>query len=191
MKKPFRVSFQILLTTAIFATFLTFSCRNTEIEIAKHTKKITEPKAVPTAYLEPDMKIYQASDGTEISQSELIKDIEEPNETTYSVREGETCNTIAEKIGTTVNLILQSNPQLNNDCTNLKEGDILAIPAPQQSEPTVTIRDENIEHLVQEGETCGQIAKMYTVTLTELLTTNGLTEEDCQKMQIGVVLSIP
>ena len=88
-------------------------------------------------------------------------------------------------------MILQSNPQLNNDCTNLKEGDILAIPAPQQSEPTVTIRDENIEHLVQEGETCGQIAKMYTVTLTELLTTNGLTEEDCQKMQIGVVLSIP
>ena len=78
MKKPFRVSFQILLTTAIFATFLTFSCRNTEIEIAKHTKKITEPKAVPTAYLDPDMKIYQASDGTEISQSELIKDIEEP-----------------------------------------------------------------------------------------------------------------
>jgi LysM repeat protein len=137
------------------------------------------------------MKIYQASDGTEISQSELIKDIEEPNETTYSVRDGETCNTIAEKIGTTVNLILQSNPQLNNDCTNLKEGDILAIPAPQQSEPTVTVRDENIEHLVQKGETCGQIAKMYTVTLTELLTTNGLTEEDCQKMQIGVVLSIP
>ena len=55
----------------------------------------------------------------------------------------------------------------------------------------MTVRDENIEHIVQEGDTCGQIAKMYTVTLTELLTTNGLTEEDCQKMQIGVVLSIP
>jgi len=191
MKKTFRVSFQILLITAIFATFLTFSCRNTGIEIAKQTKKITEPKAVPTAYLEPDMKIFQASDGAEISQSELIKDITEPNDATYIVKDEDTCNTIAEEIGTTVNLILQSNPQLKNDCTNLNEGDILDIPTSQQSEPTVTVREENIQHIVQEGDTCGQIAKTYTVTLTELLTINGLTEEDCQKIQIGVVLAIP
>ena len=191
MKKILRYSFQIFLIMAIFTTFFTLSCRDTGIEIDKRTKKITEPRTVPTAYIDLDMKIYRVSDGTEISQSELIQDIEEPSEAIHTVRVGETCNTIAKEIGTTIQFILQNNPQLENDCTNLSEGDILNIPKAQQTEPTMTVQDEDIEHIVQEGDTCGQIAKTYAITLTELLTINGLTEEECKKLQIGVVLAIP
>ena len=188
-----RCSFQVFLLMGIFVTFLTFSCRGTGIEIDKHTKKTTEPRTVPTAYIDPNMKIYRVSDGTEISQRELLKDANEASETTHTVRVGETCNTIAKEIGTTVEFILQNNPQLKNDCANLNEGYILTIPKSQQTQSTATetVKDEDSKHIVQAGDTCGQIAKTYAVTLNELLTTNGLTEENCQKLQIGVVLAIP
>lgn len=47
------------------------------------------------------------------------------------------------------------------------------------------------EHVVVAGDTCGAIAEANGITLDELLAANNMTEEDCNNLQVGDVLTIP
>jgi LysM repeat protein len=48
---------------------------------------------------------------------------------TYTVKSGDNCGTIAQQFGTTAAALIAANsPDVNADCTNLREGQVLKIP---------------------------------------------------------------
>lgn len=46
-------------------------------------------------------------------------------------------------------------------------------------------------YAVVSGDTCGGIAAAHDITLKQLLDLNGMTEDDCTKLQIGQKLKLP
>jgi LysM repeat protein len=68
-----------------------------------------------------------------------------------------------------------------------------AIPTdPPPGEPTATPEDDGcIRHVVEAGEFIVTIAQQYGVFPGDILTANGLTEDDVTRLQIGDVLIIP
>ncbi|GAB4332118.1 MAG: hypothetical protein Kow0010_17810 [Dehalococcoidia bacterium] len=67
-----------------------------------------------------------------------------------------------------------------------------ASPTENGGEPTPTQPSGNGQvHVVESGDTCSGIANQYGVTLQELLTANGMTEDDCLGIQPGQEIIIP
>ncbi|HVO71630.1 MAG TPA: lamin tail domain-containing protein, partial [Aggregatilineaceae bacterium] len=59
-------------------------------------------------------------------------------------------------------------------------------------EPSATVEGDGcIRHVVQSGDTVIAVAQQYGVFPGDLLTANGMTEEDARNLQIGQVLIIP
>lgn len=192
MFKLFQHSLKIIFLIASFSILLTFSCRGTDIHVAKQTRNITDPRTAPTATLNNSMKMYLMSDGSEISQIELAASREVIGEITYVIRATDTCTTIAKEFEITVEDIFKYNPKLKKDCTKLTKGELLNLPLSEQIQVTTTPTDpEDQAHIVQAGDTCAGIARTYQVTLNTLLAKNDLTEKDCEKLQIGTSLTIP
>ncbi|MCA9844840.1 MAG: LysM peptidoglycan-binding domain-containing protein, partial [Dehalococcoidia bacterium] len=46
----------------------------------------------------------------------------------YTVVGGDTCGSIADKLGVATSELLVANPSINDGCTNLQPGQVLAIP---------------------------------------------------------------
>lgn len=117
----------------------------------------------------------------------------------YTVKEGDYCNTISYAFNVPVPLIIQSNPALNSDCTNLRPGQKLLIPVPTPTNPpppsatpnAVEATDSScvtVDYTVVAGDTMGKISANYNVPAQAIKDWNGLTSDTVFE---GDTLKIP
>jgi LysM repeat protein len=121
-----------------------------------------------------------------------------PSPTTHVVQAGETLSGIARDYGTTVDAIVEAN-DLGSAEAIINEGQGLLIPSAPPPAPTVqgTVVPTSSPsstvgqriHVVQQGETLSEIARMYGVTTDELAQANGLQNPNA--ISVGQALVIP
>ena len=114
-------------------------------------------------------------------------------DTSYTVVSGDTCGAIASRFGITVAELRAANIRIDANCSNLRVDDVLRIPAGSSS-PDATPTGgggDGTTHIVEAGQLCGTIAELNGITLDQLLAVNGMTEDDCTRLQIGQVLQLP
>lgn len=94
----------------------------------------------------------------------------------YTVKPGETLSEIADRLGTTVQRLIELNGIRDPDM--VAEGTRLVVPgAPAAARPAAVNRNAR-EHTVQPGETLSGIADRYGVPVSRLMALNKLTEPD-------------
>lgn len=96
---------------------------------------------------------------------------------TYTVRDGDSLWLIASNFNTDIATLVALNPHVR--ASVLQPGDVLQI-AP---------REERQTHLVAAGETLGQIAAHYGLSVAEIVAANGLASADL--IRVGQVLELP
>ena len=114
----------------------------------------------------------------------------------YTVVSGDTCNAIGLKFGVSAAAIIQANPSINAQCTNLQIGAVLCIPfstsapsiKPVASPPTVTCSKK---YTVVSGDTCNGIGLKFGVSAGSIIQANPSINAQCTNLQIGAVLCIP
>ena len=116
----------------------------------------------------------------------------------HTVGEGETCAAIASQYGITVDDLKRANRNINSDCTNLIAGEELRIPsvAPTSTPGTATPRGtptptgSGQEYVIQDGDTCSDIAASFGVDVEDIISANGL-DPSCTGLHPGDVITIP
>jgi LysM repeat protein len=105
----------------------------------------------------------------------------------YTVRPGDSLWKIANQYGITVNDLINAN---NLTSTSLQIGDKLIIPGTieEPETPVIPPSTNNIEYMVQSGDSLYSIAKKYGITAKELQSYNNLPST---LLSIGQVLQIP
>lgn len=113
-----------------------------------------------------------------------------PGASTYTVKAGDFLARIANQQGTTVGAIRQAN-RLTSDL--IQVGQVLVIPGGTDQGTAVsgdsTIPSDAVTITVQAGDTIGEIAQNYDVTVRELMDANAIT--DPRKVRVGQRLIIP
>lgn len=118
----------------------------------------------------------------------------------YVVKSGDVCSSIAAEHKISVDDLLKANRTA--DCSNLRIGDTLKIPAPVVATPTrgavsgnPTVRPGTggnaKTYTVKAGDTCGAIASQHGVTLADFLAANSSIDADCTNIRDGQVVTIP
>ncbi len=163
----------------------------------------SDPATVPTALADesrPPYRIQQDSvspPGAEVEdEAPIIDSGTSTGLRSYVVEEGDTCGGIANQMGVSLAALLEANPRIDEDCTNLQVGEEIRIPA---SEPGAAPADDGsgtggssgLLYVVLSGDTCAGIADAHDVPLADLLEANGLDEEACQTLGLGTELVIP
>lgn len=115
----------------------------------------------------------------------------------YVVRPGDNLFRIAVNNNTTLEALRAANPQIRGDL--IQPGDRLLLPdcegAPASINPTTTTSTqpttggEQRTHTVQGGETLGAIARIYGVTVLQIVQANNLA--DPNRLSVGQQLIIP
>ena len=103
-----------------------------------------------------------------------------PNETTYTVKSGDSLYSIAREYNTTVSELMTLN---NLSSTTLSIGQVLLIPSKSQTNDT----SENL-YTVKSGDSLYSIARNYNTTVSEIMNYNGLNSN---LLSIGQVIKIP
>jgi LysM repeat protein len=112
----------------------------------------------------------------------------------YEVKEGDTCYTIAQKYKANLDVLVALNPAYGPNC-NIKPGDKLLIPTPNQQMPTSTPVPTNlapgtiIEVTVMTGDTVRGLAILYHSTEAAIVKANNLA--NANSIMVGQVLKIP
>ena len=117
---------------------------------------------------------------------------------TYQILPGDTLENIAQRFGTTVDLLAQQNSIANPH--QIDVGQILVIPTAVPPTPTptlvptveptpVTTTDSYITYVVQAGDTLSQIAVDYNTTVAAIAQLNGITNPST--IFVGQRLRIP
>ena len=125
-----------------------------------------------------------------IGQTLLISEETLPEVSTYIVEKGDTLYGIANKFGTTVDII----KRLNNLTVNtLLPGQQILVPAtdqtPVEEEPTIPpIEQPYIIYTVQKGDSLWKISQRYKVPVNDIIAFNNLSNI---KLKIGDELRIP
>ena len=158
--------------------------------------KITDPALVPTAtplnaeiiyHIQGDVVNITGGASTKIATGSPTP----ASASTYSIQPGDTCADIATRYNITVDALLKANRTVTADCTNIKAGETLKIPAPVSGTASgPTPRPSGKEYTTRAGDTCAGIAASYNVEVAKLITANGLNA-DCTNLKIGQVVRIP
>ena len=117
----------------------------------------------------------------------------------YTVKSGDNCLSIAFAFSVSINSIVQLNPSVNADCTNLSPGQHLLIPIPTPTNTPVPSSTANSvqstqsscqtdSYTVVSGDTLGRIVALYNVPAQAIKDWNGLTSDT---VFVGSVLKIP
>ena len=169
-----------------------------EAETPEERPTLTDPAGVPTAVPDEGREPYTVNGDRALppgSTPTATEAPEPPAARTHIVQQGETCSGIATRYNITVATLLEANPRINEDCTNLHVDETLNIPAPDPTLPTETsetteVRDGRI-YIVVPGDTCAAIANDHDVPLPTFLAANNLDEESCLTLQVGQEVVIP
>lgn len=89
----------------------------------------------------------------------------------YQVEFGDTIDSIASKVGTTVEDLIKINGM---NGTSLMAGDLIIVPSPNSD----SNNEMFIKYNVQNGDTLYMIARNYNIDLDTLTSLNGLNKED-------------
>ena len=117
----------------------------------------------------------------------------------HVVAEGETLWAIARAYGVTVDAIVEANGLRPRDVRALRTGRTLRIPGatemvrPQEaSEPeALPPIDDGAYHRLAEGETLWDVARLYDVSLDDLMARNGLDDESVRHLRPGRAIVVP
>ncbi len=116
----------------------------------------------------------------------------------YTVQEGDSLATIADKFGLGskgILLILQLNPQIDPTTQIIKVGDQIIVPNPGMELFTSTPvpanlpRGQLVPYIVQPNDTLAGIASLFNSTVDAIVTANNLTNANA--IQVGQQLKIP
>jgi LysM repeat protein len=116
----------------------------------------------------------------------------------YTVQEGDSLATIAQKFGLGdkgILLILQLNPQIDPTTQLIRVGDQILIPNPGMELFTSTPvpanlpRGQLVPYIVQPGDTLAGIASLFNSTVDAIVTANNLANANA--IQVGQQLKIP
>ncbi|KIK60804.1 carbohydrate-binding module family 50 protein [Collybiopsis luxurians FD-317 M1] len=101
----------------------------------------------------------------------------------YTVASGDICQTIAQRLGISVDDLKGCNPSIDANCTNLQIGQSLASPAVCGT--CVSF------YTVKSGDVCWEIAQEQGITVDDLYCANpGVKATSCTTLQIGQELCI-
>jgi LysM repeat protein len=84
----------------------------------------------------------------------------------YSVKKGDTLYSIAKSAGTTVAVLMRANPEIT-DKNTISVGPVIYLPG-----ATVNLSDGKTVYIVNRGESLGEIAKKFNITLNALTAAN-------------------
>ena len=104
----------------------------------------------------------------------------------YTVKPGETLSEIADRLGTTVQRLIELNSIRNPDMVT--EGTRLVVPAPPAAARPTAVNRNAREHTVQPGETLSGIADRYGVPMSRLMALNKPTQPDQSEAGSRLVL---
>ena len=148
----------------------------------------TQPTATPS--LPPTMSAAtateQAPTATVLPVTTATPTLVPKTEVTHVVARGETLLSISEQYGTTVVAIMNKNGLVNQN--TIIAGAQLVIPvgyAPSETPPTGTI-----EHVVKQGETLSQLARMYRSSVADIKGQNPAVAADPDHVKAGTKLNI-
>lgn len=111
----------------------------------------------------------------------------------YTVLEGDTCFDLAIEYDVDLLVLLAINNFAPNECP-IRPGDIILIPAPDQTLPTATQlptnlpRGTRIEYIVQSGDSLDSIASKFNSTVEDIMTQNKITDKN--KINVGDILIV-
>lgn len=164
--------------------------------------RITDPALVPSSTPIQNPVLYRiqgnqvtlVGDGTTAELTPVAGNTP-TGRTNYTVQAGDTCFAIAADHDISLDALTTANP--NTDCSNLQAGDVMVIPGgsggsstPGASTPAPTQSSGSGEnYTVGPGETCSDIAASYGVSVSDIISLNGL-DSDCS-LQVGQVVKIP
>ncbi|KAF8885619.1 hypothetical protein BD779DRAFT_1428243, partial [Infundibulicybe gibba] len=98
---------------------------------------------------------------------------------TYTVQPGDTCDLISAAQGVSTFQLANANPQVDQQCSNIFEGDTLCLAlAGQDCQPT---------HVVEEGDICNDIAADAGITFDQLRANNPNIDDNCLNIYLGEV----
>ena len=164
---------------------------------------LTDPASVPTTIPAEERAPYRIGQGDVAAPGDPTPAAAVPeapaSARTYTVQEGDTCGAVASAHGITLDALLAANPRINEDCTNLRLGEVVNIPVADGTDAPAGSDGSDggggssagLTYVVVAGDTCAAIADDHAVPLQTLLVANGLDEESCQGLQIGQELVIP
>ncbi|MCJ7619435.1 MAG: LysM peptidoglycan-binding domain-containing protein [Anaerolineae bacterium] len=145
-----------------------------------------------------DVVVATPTLGQEPTPTEESSPVASPTLGIHVVQAGDTLSGIARLYGTTVDAIVEAN-DLGSAEAIITEGQELVIPSAPPPVPTVegTVAPASTPsstvgqriHVVQQGETLSEIARMYGVTMDELAQANGLDNPNA--ISVGQALVIP
>ena len=110
---------------------------------------------------------------------------------TYVIQPGDTLNLIANRFGTDNQSIMEANGLTTEDVYRLRPGQTLVIPPNNTADNATTNTSSQQTYTIQSGDTPGEIANAYGVSVADLLAANNLTAEDARNLRVGQVLVIP
>jgi len=167
-------------------------------------QRITDPAKVPSSTPIGNTLTYQIRNDVIIAPgltpgSVAGSGTPASGSSSYTVKSGDTCGSIAAQYGITAAALMSTNRTIDANCGNLHAGDILKIPgttgtstggtnAGTSASPTA--KPGGKTYKVQSGDTCDAIAKAYGVDLNKLIALNGL-DANCRNLQPGQIVSIP
>jgi LysM repeat protein len=157
------------------------------------------PTRTPKPTFTPfDVVVATPTLAPEPTPTEASSPVASPTLGIHVVQAGDTLSGIARLYGTTVDAIVEAN-DLGSAEAIIEEGQELVIPSAPPPVPTAegTVGPASTPsstvgqkiHVVQEGETLSEIARMYGVTADELAQANGLDNPNA--ISVGQALVIP
>ncbi len=159
---------------------------------------LTDPAAVATSTPISGDQVFQIRDNgisapTGVNTVPAGDDGNGNGSAGYTIVSGDTCGSIASGLGVSVPELISANPLINEGCTNLQPGQILAIPGSSgggtTANPTPTTASSGKTYVIGAGDTCFDIAANQGVTTDALIAAN--PDIDCSALQPGQVMNIP
>ena len=144
------------------------------------------PTTQPTATTSVATPTEQAPTATVLPMTTATPTLVPKTEVTHVVARGETLLSIAEQYGTTVVAIMSKNGLVNQNI--IAAGARLVIPvgyAASETPPTGTI-----EHVVKQGETLSQLARVYRTSVADIKGQNPAVAADPDHVKPGTKLNI-
>lgn len=136
---------------------------------------------IPSMFVNADQNILH-----ELAEEEQQQKIDENKYKIYKVQPKETLFTIGKRFGISVDAIMYLNDLKNS---NIHEGQSLILPKKLfEKEEDQTDLNRFIEHKVKPKETLYGLAKMYAVSISDILKNNTIEND---QLQIDQILKIP